>query len=118
MTSGARRAASPARGARRRIQGDAMTTIKRTHSRLGVLALAAGMAACSGGSDLPSGGISGGEGTGTGSGGSFGGTTAEGVYGGGLSGGSFGSFVMAVLENGAFWMFYGRGSPAALDMAG
>jgi hypothetical protein len=92
-----------------------MTTITRTLSRHGALALAAALTACSGGSELPNGGISGGEGTG---GGSFGGTTAEGVYGGSLSGGSFGSFVLAVLEDGTFWQFYGRGSPAALDVAG
>jgi len=98
-----------------------MTTITRTTSRFGSLALAAALAAlaaCSGGTDLPNGGISGGEGTGTGSGGNFGGTTAEGAYGGSLSGGSFGSFVLAVLENGSFWQFYGRGTPAALDVAG
>jgi hypothetical protein len=101
-------------------QGDAMTDAisLSTLPRLGALALAAALAACSGGSELPNGGISGGEGTGTGSGGSFGGTTAEGVYGGSLSGGSFGAFVMAVLENGSFWQFYGRGSTAALDVAG
>jgi len=89
-----------------------------TLPRFGVLALAAALAACSGGSELPNGGISGGEGTGTGSGGQFGSTTAEGVYGGSLSGGSFGSMVMAVLENGSFWQFYGRGTTAALDVAG
>jgi hypothetical protein len=93
-------------------------TISLTLPRLAALALAAALAACSGGSELPNGGIAGGEGTGTGSGGNFGGTTAEGVYGGSLSGGSFGNFVMAVLENGTFWQFYGRGSQAALDMAG
>jgi hypothetical protein len=87
-------------------------------ARLGALGLAAALAACSGGADLPNGGIAGGEGTGNGSGGTFGGSTAENVYGGSLSGGSFGSFVLAVLENGEYWQFYGRGTPAALDVAG
>jgi hypothetical protein len=100
-------------------KGDAMTdAIMLTFPRLGALALAAALAACSAGDDLPNGGIAGGEGTGTGSGGTFGSTTAENVYGGSLSGGSFGSLVMAVLENGSLWQFYGRGSSAALDMAG
>jgi hypothetical protein len=93
-----------------------------TPARRGALVLAAALtalfAACSGGADLPNGGIAGGEGTGTGSGGTFSNSTAENVYGGSLSGGSFGSFVLAVLEDGSFWQFYGRGTPATLDMAG
>jgi hypothetical protein len=136
-SSGQRRAASPAAPALDRRRGTIMTVSNRltrrpsaltrrggsasqrpgalARSRLGALGLAAALAACSGGSDLPNGGIAGGEGTG---GSGFGGSTAENVYGGSLSGGSFGSFVLAVLENGALWQFYGRGTPAALDMAG
>jgi len=94
---------------------DAMNlSLRRAGAPALALAAVAALAACSGGSELPNGGIAGNQGSDS----SFGNTTAEGVYGGTLSGGSFGSFVMAVLENGQFWQFYGRGTSAALDVAG